>query len=451
MAMKSYYGQRVNLFSILALVSVVVIAGCIGGGGAGQRPLFSHGTDSLKIALDTEGRSTYDSLQPFTTTVTAENIGNFDIFNATARLQGYDGIVSTETPPALLSDEKVMSPPNMDRPQPDKKVAGGTSTIDWDVVAPFIPVDAPDREIILTGEVVYDTKSLATQRVVAATRTHVKNLEAKGEAVPVIPETDALNGPIAIDVEIPVPYVKVIQQRNEFPVRLHFFNDGTGTLLNREITKYDFLNRVVVKVPPGVGVDTSNCDLTSIGASDLGSEKTLVVDLNNNRQKLRLLEGGATRDLNCRLYVDSDYVTGYNTFDLSVLTYYTYVQGVSKRLLIKGTEEAPLQLNILDPTRANPDDWIKDTVHTVKFEAVYQNVPVRAGLTLADVTSDLGGTAMTENALVFNAGEDVWELSVVTPDMGTANALYDLTVNANYAGESGSDTQKNAVNYTSGL
>ena len=102
--MKSHHSSRVNLLPVFALVLVVAIAGCIGGGK--DRNLLNRGQDSLSISIDAEGKTTFDSLQSFTVTVKGENVGPFDVFNVSSRLQGYDGITSTETPVALLSDER---------------------------------------------------------------------------------------------------------------------------------------------------------------------------------------------------------------------------------------------------------------------------------------------------------------------------------------------------------
>ncbi len=455
--MKTHYSERVKLLSILGLVLAVIISGCVGGGG-GQR-IFNLGEDALKVNIDTEGRSSFDSLEPFTITVTAENTGKFDVSNVASRLQGYDGITSTETPRALLSDLRDLSPSMLDRPQPDKKVAGGTGTIDWDVAAPFVPVDSPDREIILTGEVTYDTKSLATQRVVAATRTHIENLQARGESLPTMPETDAVNGPVSIDVEIPLPYVKVIGQKNEFPVRIHLNNDGSGTLLNKDISEYDYLGKVILKVPPGLGIDTANCDLKLLGNNDLGAERTLTVDLQNNREKLRLLQGGATRDLNCKLYVDSDYVTGYNTFDLSISTYYTYIQDISKSLVIKGTAQAPLKVKILSfdavSTCRSNCKWDRGSTQTVKFEALYQNIPIKTGLNTTSVEFSIDGTQLAANqkvSLTYDQGEELWRLVINVPNMGNNNGVpFDGILSAKYQGETGTDTVKSGIRYCTNI
>lgn len=429
----------------LTLVFVIIIAGCVGGP---QRGLFNIGQDALKISVDTEGRDTFDSLQPFTITVTAENTGLFNVENVASRLQGYDGLTA-QSPNVQLSAEKRISPSTLDRPDAEKNIPGGTGTVDWDVYAPFVGAAEPDREITLTAEVLYDTKSLATQRVVAATRDYITQAQARGEQVPTMPETESLNGPIAVDVEIPSPYIKVLgDQRTDFRAKLSFNNDGSGTLLNRDNSQTDYLTNVILRVPPGIGFDATNCDLVPIGStSDVSVERSLVVDMKNNPEKLRLLEGGLTRDLNCHLYVDKDYVSGYNTFDLKVESDYTYIQDVQHQLTIKGTEEKPLRLSILSPTAGSPENWIRNTIHSVKFLLLFQNVPITTGLSAKDLTVTIGNKPAQAIDLKYDNTEKAWVMRVRTPDLGTQRAPYDLNVDAKYGADATSATQKNAIEY----
>lgn len=439
-------GSVKYLALVLALAAVIAIAGCIGGGG--QKNLFSMGKDALSLSIDAEGVTTFDSLQPFTITLNAENTGSFDATNASGRLQGFGGLTA-RTSGERLSLEKAMSPKNLDRPQPDKKIAGGTGTVEWEVSAPYVAVDAPDAEIVLTGEVFYTTKSLASQRIVAATQTYIKNAEARGEQIAAIPITDSINGPVAVDVEAAIPYVKVLgEPQTDFRIKIMLNNDGSGTLYNRGLNLYDYLDKIIVKLPAGIGVDTSNCDLQLISTSGIDSIKTLVIDNTHSREKLRLLEGGVTRNLNCHLYADSSYVTGYNTFDLKIEAFYTYIQQVTKRLLIKGTEEKPLKLHILKPLATAPEFWVKDSVHTVKFEVLYQNMPVKSGIAIANMNAYVGSDEAQKIDLNFDTTDNTWGMRIKTPNLGAAKALYDLKVQAGYGGETAYDIQRGAVNYS---
>ena len=429
------------------LIAVIFFAGCAGG----KKGVFNFGKDSLNVGIDTEGRDTFDSLQPFTITVTAENTGLFDAEKVGSRLQGYDGITA-QSQNVKLSDEKKLSPSTLDRPDSEKKTKGGIGTFDWDVYAPFVGEGEPDRFITLTAEVLYDTKSLATQRVVAATRDYINDAQARGESVPTMPETESLNGPISVDVEIPAPYIKLLgDQQTDFRAKITFNNDGTGTLLNRANDQTDYMTKVVLKIPAGVGVDAANCDLVPLGStSDVTVERSLIVDLTHNPEKLRLLEGGLTRDLNCHLYVDKDYVSGYNTFNLKVESYYTYIQDIQHDLVIKGTEERPLRVTITDPTTGTPDYWTKGNVESVKFILLYQNVPITSGVTQNDIIVKVGDKEATKagtNALTYDKTDKVWELKVKVPDLGNDPLAADLEVEAKYGADSTTALQRNAVNY----
>ena len=443
--MNSKSNSYVRLGICFALLLIIAVAGCAG---KNQRAIFNFGQDALKLSVDTEGRDTFDSLQPFTITATSENIGLFDVTGVTARLQGYDGITA-QSANAPLSDEKNFNPKDLDRPDSEKNIPGGVGTVDWDVYAPFVDATEPDREITMTAEVLYDTKSLATQRVVAATRDYVTQAQARGEQVPAVPETESLNGPVAVDVEVPSPYVKVLgDQRTDFRVKISFNNDGSGTLLNRVSDQTDYLDSAILKVPAGVGFDATNCDLVPLGStSDVSVERSLVVDIKNNPEKLRLLGGGLTRDLNCHLYVDKDYVSGYNTFDLKVEAYYTYIQNVQHKLTIKGTEEKALRLALLSPTKASPENWIKNTVHSVEFTLLYQNVPITTGLAAGDLKVTLGNKDVQKVDLKYDATGKKWVLRVKTPDLGPQSDSYDLDLEAKYGADTTTATQKDAVDY----
>ena len=153
------------------------------------------------------------------------------------------------------------------------------------------------------------------------------------------------------------------------------------------------------------------------------------------------------------MYIDKDYVGsgGFNTFDLKVETYYTYVQQVIHDLVIKGTEEKPLKLNILSPTAAEPEDWVKNTIHSVKFTLLYQNVPITTGISADGITATVGSKAAQKVDLKYDAEDKNWVLRVRTPDLGIPKAVYDLSVDAAYGAETTTATQTDAVSYSSVL
>ena len=326
--------------SIGILLSMILIAGCLGSdsssGSAG------YGQDSLDLSIDTEGRTTFDSKETFIITMTSENVGPFDITDVKTRLVGYGGI--SKVGGGSLSTKESMAD-TLDRPRPDLDLVGGSATWDWDVNAPTVSVDAPDVDIRLTGEVFYTTKSLAVQKVVVANKDYVIQLEERGEVVPVNPATEALNGPVSIDVEVADPYILTQGTTPSFRVKLALNNDGSGNVFATTIPgkERDWIEKVTMTVPIGLTVDNDNCDFdVVIPAENIATaEKTLTLDENSVAEKLaklRLMEGGLKRDIACRLFVDKTQVTGYQTFELYAQTDYTYLQDIVRDLVVQGAE-----------------------------------------------------------------------------------------------------------------
>ena len=93
--------------------------------------------------------------------------------------------------------------------------------------------------------------------------------------------------------------------------------------------------------------------------------------------------------------------------------------------------------------------------NNVCFEVLYQNVEVTSGLTLANVRAFLDQTDITTNALSMSyttlpePGCDnlanLWVLTITNPLIGGPTSVFDLTVQANYQAETGSDTEDNSV------
>jgi len=433
------------------MLSIVLISGCIEGEGLIVRTPV--GEDALELSIDAEGKTTFDSLEPFIITLRAENFGSFDAENLQSQLQGYDGITAYDG--KSLSLEKPLSPSLLEKPGEEQEMPGGSGYVDWDVYSPYVEETAPNLELILTGEVFYDYRSLATQKVVVITRDHLEKLEKIGEEIPVTPETEALNGPVAVSVEASWPYVKMIEYQKEFRVKVTLDNDGSGNVYNPDMEEYDYLNSITMRVPLGLAVDEDHCDfvVTTGDADSFDEEKILTIDEDNNEQKLRLTEGGATRDLHCRLIADEDYVGGYNTFELYVSAYYTYLQSVSKKLIITGTEESPLNVRIVSPTDSEPDDWTEAGNNEVNFKLYYQNREVTSATALntTDIDFRLTNGAVSNWAhpvsIDYDTDEKYWSALCTTPDMGEEEGTFGITIKVSYADIFGSDRESGSVNY----
>jgi hypothetical protein len=327
--------KNIKTLAVFAiLLSVILVAGCLGGDKTKGQAGF--GEDSLDVFIDTEGRSTFDSGEEFTITIDAENFGPFDVSDVNTSLIGFGGLSLTDPDPGeKLSHERKLSS-FFGRPQPELDVSGGFGTEDWEVTAPTVSEDSPDVNIRLTGQVFYRTKSLGVQKVVVADKDYLVQMEERGETVPVNPVTDALNGPVSLDVEVPNPYVIVrADKESSFVVKIMLNNDGSGNVYARP-TKLgggkdrDYLENVTITYPANVGLTPDidgNCDFEL----DAGN-KIKAIDT-----KLRMMSGGASRDLSCEFKLDADSITGYQTFEFYAQTEYTYLQDVVTDIVIEGT------------------------------------------------------------------------------------------------------------------
>jgi len=435
------------------LVGIVAISGCTGGGDVSVR---GAGGDALELGIDTEGRSTFDSLEPFLITVQAENTGDFDAETVEARLQGYAGITPTEGGIYTLSDAKAFSPSTFDRPLDD--VPGTSGTIDYDVKAPYVSEGAPDVEINLNAEVKYNYRSLLSRRIVAATAEEVNKRENRGEDIPVSSETKALNGPVSISMETEEPYERVTGATESVRLKIHLQNDGSGNICRNCFgvgdKEYDYITKVTLKVPAGITIG-DDCDLETVTANTKHAVKTLVLEEGDTYDdKLRLTGGGAERSLYCRLVLYSDHVAGFNTYDLEATTDYAYLQSVSKKLIVQGVEEPAVRASIKYPTRVDPDSYNTSggETHHVRFTVEYYGAPLTGTGTInvSDITSlKIGETAvdLTDNvtSVTFNSTTQEYDLTCKSEALSAGT--YDVFLTVSYASESAVATASRAVVY----
>ena len=438
---------KISKFALVGavLLAVITVSGCLGGGGQETR-IFGLGDDALDLDFESTHTSV-DSLEPFLLTLKATNVGEYDAENVEARLTGYDGISSSSGD--QLSKFKPVSS-KISAPNDELDLPGDTRDLQWDVFAPYLSEELPDQEIDLTAEIFYDYRSRASIPIVAVTREYIDSLETRGETLPTSPYLNALNGPISIDILVPDPYVELIDDDVEARVNVYLANDGSGNVYNRERDEYDMLTKVTLAVPEGITIDKDNCDFDFDGENEPDQPKTLIIDSEHNKNKLRLLSGATERTLSCSLYVHRDYAGGgYQTFSVDVSTYYTYLQAVTKKIIVSGTEEAPVSVEIEDPLRSTPDTWIRGTQNTVQFELLYNNKPVTSGLSKNMVEVFVASTsAGNPVALSYNEDEDVWEATVPCPDMGNTENDYDLKIEVDYMATEASDRATDAVEYT---
>lgn len=434
-------------FAILGAIflAVIAVSGCIGGGSQ-SGTVFGMGQDALDLTFEST-RDTVDSLEPFLLTLKATNIGEYDAESVQARLTGYDGIYTSSDEPlsTLKSVSSKISAPNMELDLP-----GDTRDIQWDVFAPYLSKELPDQEIDITAEILYDYRSRASISMVGVTREYLDSLETRGEVLPTQPVLNALNGPISIDVIVPDPHVEIIDDEAEARINIYLYNDGTGNIFNRERDEYDMLTKITLALPDGLTIDTDNCDFELIGENEPGSPKSLVIDNEHNKNKLRMLAGATERTLSCTTFIHRDYAGGgYQTFSIDVSAYYTYLQAATQKIIVHGTEEAPVSVEIEDPLRSTPDTWIRGTQNTIQFELLYNNRPVTTALSKNMVELFVSSTsAGSPVALSYNEDDEVWEATVPCPDMGNSDNEYDLKIEVEYMGSTVTDRQTDAVDYT---
>ncbi|MDP6585042.1 MAG: hypothetical protein QF535_10315, partial [Anaerolineales bacterium] len=242
--------------SFIILIAVVLAAGCLESGATTSRA-SGYGEDSLDLFIDTEGRTSFDSMEPFIISLTAENVGPFDVSDVETNLVGYSGITPQDRGTSLSASHAMAT--ILDKPNLEDGLAGGLATWDWDVYAPFVGVDAPDVEITLTGEVFYRTKSLVNQTLVVVEKD---SLDRQGSDLPVSPETNAENGPVSITMDVPDPYVRMVDDVTSFRVTILVINDGTGNVYGRwggGLGDYDYLEKITLEIPNGLRADPDNC------------------------------------------------------------------------------------------------------------------------------------------------------------------------------------------------
>ena len=95
-------------------------------------------------------------------------------------------------------------------------------------------------------------------------------------------------------------------------------------------------------------------------------------------------------------------MNGYQTFELYAQSDYSYLQDINRKLIMSGTEERPITLTGIFPTRGYPSNWeASPGTEALFFNVKYKNQPVTdpAEITAVFSIAQAGMDASTETAL----------------------------------------------------
>lgn len=235
---------------ILALVSVVLISGCVQWGGAG---VAGNGVVILNFEPDLMG--TYDSGDPVKLMLRIQNLGEVRATDIKAELAGID---TTQWAAFGATFYKTIG--DMIGYDTETNTQGAEKTVIWDLEAPEL-----ERGIDLVYEpiakVSYNYRTTAQKPITIVAEDELRRIQQQGGSLPT-KVTTYTGGPLSVTVETK-DYVKTTEEFGDydvFPISIDITNSYGGTVIPDGFGGFgvlgeEYLYPVQVRITPPAGTD----------------------------------------------------------------------------------------------------------------------------------------------------------------------------------------------------
>ncbi len=214
--------------SILALVMIILIAGCIGGQ---EKNVVVTANDGIVINSFTTIPSLTEAISGDTVTfdLEIENTGGTTARNVEVELYGIEGQWRNADGSVIDSTLK-KSFGTLKPPLPERNIPGDFRMVQWNLMTPPI-AQGLKLPLTITARVTYDYNTSGFLQITAVNENEYERMRIEGKS-PDAPIIQNSNGPIKLDVPTAdqYRYIVVSTEEDEFtyPFRIIFTNVGSG-------------------------------------------------------------------------------------------------------------------------------------------------------------------------------------------------------------------------------
>lgn len=263
---------------LLAMICLVLVLGCTGGGTTNADEVTAPGTErgyGLKIIGFESDMATVSSGRGFNLVLQLKNVGNHDATTIKTKLYKKGKFEAPEDPTSAGATA-------LDKADTELNLPGGSTVATWTVTAPKVSTDYTSP---LGVRVTYDYGSEGRSDIAFMSEQRYNSLQQKGEPIPVT-TSDSSVGPIEVKVQAPELIVAKTSPE-PFTIRILLQNVGDGVAFSGD--KLDKVGIVTVVRPEGVDYfDDTSCKGTGTG------------DTNGKFTNVQLI-GGKNAYLTCKL------------------------------------------------------------------------------------------------------------------------------------------------------
>lgn len=310
-------GEYMNKTVIMAILSVMFVAGCVGQADGGPTPAEGQGL------VVTEFSSAREEVQgagrPVTLRLQAENKGGTPIENIKACLVGQSWGLEGSTAWSLSEDTKECqklpeTKSELKAPNTEADIPGGIQRWSWSLSSPWVP-ETIKRDDIFIGRVFYDSSSKAITTIAVYPETDLRAAQDRGDDIPDTLVVSQTNGPLEIDIDTTQP---TLAEDGFFTIAITVKNVGGGTVFNETSALagdgipsigYDNLNIFSIDIDLPTELETDNPNLVdSCGLREIellrGEQDTIYCDINFIANTITSYP--ITIDAQYQYYVDSE-------------------------------------------------------------------------------------------------------------------------------------------------
>lgn len=278
-------GKMLNKKTMLTLFSLVLVSGCIGGGGGAAGP-STFGVIATAFETDVVELESGDR---FTLFLEVENTGGSEAKDVIAFLHGIPIGTGSDSFRKISGNNPVTLASTLTPPEEVSGLRGDIANVEWDLQAPDLPegISLPYEP---RARIMYRYKTVATSTVTALTSDEHRRLRERGEPIPTQTDTIISKGPVAVTIDARAPVV-IRDDTDRVRVIVNVELLQTGSIFNPDFGGYKTdgkvpqaeLDRIRVRIfAPDVSATDEECDVL-------------------NRDVLKSLRAGTSTSFSCEL------------------------------------------------------------------------------------------------------------------------------------------------------